>query len=154
VQFTADCETHSQLEELRALMRHQIPDGDVGKILSRAISALLAQVRKQKCADVSSPRSAKPNEKASRHVPAEIRRAVWQRDGGRCTYISAGGRKCDSNEFIEFDHTDAWARTGTHSIDGITLRCRAQNQLRARIDFGEHHMAQFGRRTGFESSSP
>lgn len=45
VQFVAERETHAQLEELRALMRHKIPDGDVGKILARAISALLAQVR-------------------------------------------------------------------------------------------------------------
>src|SRR5262249_38790030 len=37
VQFTADRETHAQLEELRALMRHQVPDGDVGKILARAV---------------------------------------------------------------------------------------------------------------------
>jgi hypothetical protein len=36
------------------------------------------------------------------------------------------------------------------------LRCRAHNQMRARQDFGEAHIAQFGRRTGagFESSSP
>jgi len=33
------------------------------------------------------------------------------------------------------------------------LRCRADNQQRARIDFGEPHMARF-HRTGFESSSP
>jgi hypothetical protein len=48
VQFTADRETHAQLEELRALMRHQVPDGDVGKILAKAISVLLKHVRKQK----------------------------------------------------------------------------------------------------------
>ena len=153
VQFTADRETHAELEELRALMRHQIPDGDVGKILSKAISVLLAQVRRQKFADVSSPRPAKSSEHPSRSIPAEIRRAVWQRDGARCTYVSSNGRRCDSKEFLEFDHAEAWARTRVHSIDGITLRCRAHNQLRARIEFGERHMARFERRTGFESSS-
>src|SRR4029453_8041853 len=51
VQFTADRETHAQLEELRALMRHQIPDGDVGKILARAVALLHAQVRKRKFAE-------------------------------------------------------------------------------------------------------
>jgi len=157
VQFTADPETHAQLEELRSLMRHQIPDGDVAKILSKAISALLAQVRKQKFAESARPRlrSDKPlSETPSRHIPAAIRRAVWQRDAGCCTYVSAGGRRCDSKEFLEFDHAVAWTWTRMHSINGITLRCRAHNQLRARVDFGEQHMAQFRCSTGFESSSP
>jgi hypothetical protein len=152
VQFTADSETDTQLEELRALMRHQIPDGDVGKILATAISVLLKQVRKQKFAETSSPRSTVPSESPSRHIPAAIRRAVWKRDAGRCT-VSAGGRRCNAREFVEFDHADAWTWTRAHSIDGITLRCRAHNQLRARQDFGKPHMARF-RRTGFESSSP
>jgi hypothetical protein len=148
---------YAQLEELRALMRHLVPDGDIAKILGKAISALLAQMRKQKFAEISNPRerksSAPRDEPASRHIPAAVRRAVWQRDGGRCTYVSAGGRKCDSREFIEFDHVNSWSKTRAHPVDEITLRCRAHNQLRARLDFGETHIAQFRRSTGFESSS-
>jgi hypothetical protein len=157
VQFTADQDTYAQLEELRALMRHQIPDGDVGKILSRAIASLLAQVRKQKFAETSVPRAQRAAENPSRHIPAATRREIWQRDAGRCTYVSAGGRRCNAREFIEFDHVEAWADNKAHPVDGITLRCRAHNQLRAQIDFGERHMAQFRRTapsTGFESSSP
>ncbi len=157
VQFTADRETHAQLQELRALMRHQIPDGDVGKILARAVAVLLAQVRKRKFAETSKPRparpSAAPNAVPSRHIPAAIRRAVSQRDGGRCSYVSSSGRRCDAREFLEFDHAEAWTRTHAHPIEGITLRCRAHNQQRARKDFGEAHMARF-RRTGFESCLP
>ena len=165
VQFTADRALYEQLQELRALMRHQVPDGDLGKILARAVAGLLAQVRKRKFAETSTRRSARPcpspNETASRHIPAAIRRAVSERDGRRCTYVSSIGRRCDSREFLEFDHIEAWANTRAHPIDGITLRCRAHNQQRARIDFGEPHMARFCRRdgddppsTGFESSSP
>ena len=136
VQFMADRETHAQLEELRALMRHQIPDGDVGKILARAVAVLHAQVRKRKFAEISRPRSSRPpaSPKAtpSRHIPAAIRRAVSARDGSRCSYVSSGGRRCDAQEFLEFDHVEAWAFTQAHSIDGITLRCRAHNQQRAR----------------------
>ncbi len=151
VQFVADRALYEQLQELRALMRHRVPDGDLGKILARAVAGLLAQVRKQKFAETSTPRAAQPsqnrNENPSRHVPAVIRRAVAQRDGRRCTYVSSSGRRCDSQEFLEFDHADAWPRTRAHSIDGITLRCRAHNQQRARIDFGEPHMARFHRRS-------
>ena len=156
VQFMADCETHAQLEELRALMRHQIPDGDVGKILAKAISTLLERVRKQKFADTSAPRSnpasPTPSDHPSRRIPAAIRRAVWERDAGRCTFVSEGGRRCDSNEFLEFDHVEGWSNTRSHSVAAITLRCRAHNQLRARQEFGEKHMARF-RRAGFKSRS-
>jgi hypothetical protein len=160
VEFTADRALHEQLQELRALMRHQIPDGDVGKILARAVAVLLDQVRKRKFGETSKPRPAPPSgsrEIPSRHIPAAIRRAVWNRDGGRCGYVSAGGRRCNSREFLEFDHAEAWTWTRAHSIAGITLRCRAHNQQRARRDFGERQMARFRKQqhsTGFESSSP
>ena len=140
-------------------MRHQIPDGDLGKILARAVEALLDTVRKRKLAETLAPRPARPEESKtpSRHIPAAVRRAVWQRDAGRCTYVSPAGRRCDSRDFIEFDHIEAWSRTREHPVKGITLRCRAHNQQRARLDFGEKHMARFqcrnGAATGFESSS-
>ncbi len=132
---------------------------------ARAVKTLLERVRRQKFAETSAPRPTRTpttsNETPSRHIPAAIRRAVSQRDGGRCTFVSSSGRRCDSREFLEFDHADAWSRSRVHPIDGITLRCRAHNQQRARIDFGEPHMARFQRRscgdppsTGFESSSP
>jgi hypothetical protein len=106
VQFVADREVWEQLQELRALMRHQVPDGDVGKILARAIKILLEQTRKQKFAETSAPRPQRApssNETPSRHIPAAIRRSVWQRDAGRCTYVSAGGCRCNSRDFVEME---------------------------------------------------
>ncbi len=142
--FTADAELHAQLQELRALMRHQVPDGDLGSLLGRAVALLLDQVRKRKFGEVSAPRSDAPaNPAASRHIPAAIRRAVARRDAGRCRYVSPGGVRCDAAEFLEFHHIDPWARSGTHSVGGISLRCRAHNQYEARRVFGEAHMARF-----------
>jgi hypothetical protein len=84
VRFTADRELHEELQELRALMRHQVPDGDLGVILGRAVALLLAQVRKQKFGECAAPRPVQPSsEKPSRQIPAAIRRAVSLRDGGR-----------------------------------------------------------------------
>ena len=148
VSFTADGELHAQLQELRALMRHQVPDGDLASILGRAIALLLDQVRKRKFAAVATPRPASAaNETPSRQIPAAIRRAVARRDGGRCSYVSPRGRECGAQEFLEFHHLEPWARTGTHSVDGIVLHCRAHNQYEACLDFGEEHMARFRRRT-------
>lgn len=160
VRFTADPETHAKLQELRALMRHQVPDGDLGKILARAVTTLLAQVRKQKFAEVEKPRAevATTPPSPSRSIPAAIRREVARRDEGRCTYVSSRGRRCDSREFLEFHHEDPWERSRTHSVAGITLRCRAHNQYQAERDFGRREMVRFQRGaprgTGFETSSP
>ncbi|MEE8476265.1 MAG: hypothetical protein V3T01_12965, partial [Myxococcota bacterium] len=150
--------------ELRALMRHQIPDGDLGKILSEAVSLLLERVRKRKFGESAAPRAIRPSSpsnssdpkdgKSSRHIPAAIRRAVARRDAGRCAYRSPGGRRCRAREFLEFHHRDPWARARTHSIEGITLRCRAHNQYQARRDFGERHMAQFRAHDRIESRTP
>jgi hypothetical protein len=156
--FTADGELHAQLQELRALMRHQVPDGDLASILGRAVALLLEQVRKRKFAEVSAPRPPKPstpaNEAASRHVPAAIRREVARRDRGRCSYVSPQGARCGAQEFLEFHHVDPWAPHRTHSVDGIALRCRAHNEYAACGDFGEQHMARFRKRAGTGSEAP
>jgi hypothetical protein len=82
----------------------------------------------------------------SRQIPAAIRRAVSKRDGERCTFVSASGRRCGSRDFLEFHHREPWARHRSHAIDGITLRCRAHNQYEAERDFGPKHMQRFHRR--------
>jgi len=157
VRFTADREMFAQLQELQALMRHQIPDADLGKILARAVALLLEQVRKRKFAESSAPRHTAPQptrgpcerpSRPSRHIPAAIRRAVWKRDGERCTYASAGGRRCEAREFLEFDHGDPWVRSRNHSVEEIRLRCRAHNQYAADRDFGRRHMDRFRSRSG------
>jgi hypothetical protein len=153
VRFTADATLHAQLQELQALMRHPIPDGDLGKILARAVPLLLEQVRKRKFGECSAPKSNKPrSEPASRSIPASIRRSVTQRDGEGCTYVSPDGRRCGSREFHEFHHRDPWARTKAHPPEGITLFCQAHNQHQARRDFGETHMARFRKRSTAQDS--
>jgi hypothetical protein len=144
VRFTADRELHDQLEELRALMRHRVPDGDLGKILARAVAVLLEQVRKRKFGESAAPRPAKPSDgRATRQIPAAVRRAVARRDGRCCAYVSPKGVRCGAREFLEFHHTDPWARSRAHAVENISLRCRAHNQHAARRDLGERHMARF-----------
>ena len=144
IRFTANRELHAQLRELQALMRHQIPDGDLGKILARAVGIMLKKVRTQKFGKSSISRTASPKEGgASRHIPAAIRRAVAKRDAERCAFVSEAGRRCDSREFLEFHHCEPWARSRSHAIEGISLRCRAHNRYEAERDFGVNYMDQF-----------
>ena len=109
---------------------------------------LLEDAKRKKFAQTSRPRgrskAAKKPGTASRHIPAQIKRAVVARDGGRCAFAGPNGRRCGSRDFLEFHHIDTWARVKRHSIDRIELRCRGHNHLAALQDYGAAHMARFG----------
>jgi hypothetical protein len=61
--LTLDQEQHDKLEQLRELLRHQIPDGDLAPIVNLAISELLEKKRQQRFAQ---PRTARKGQTAPR----------------------------------------------------------------------------------------
>jgi hypothetical protein len=71
-----------------------------------------------------------------RHIPASVRRAVFERDEGRCTYSDGSGRRCAETHGLEFHHLIPFARGGEHTEANLTLRCRSHNALAAEEDFG------------------
>ena len=79
--------------------------------------------------------------KRGRHVPAEVRRQVYVRDQGRCSFVSDDGRRCEATTFLEFDHVEPWAALGATTVDNLRLCCRAHNGLHARNWFGSKHVA-------------
>ncbi|MGQ0548163.1 MAG: HNH endonuclease [Armatimonadota bacterium] len=144
IQFTADAELHAKLREAQALLRHQIPDGDLEQIFDRALEALLGQLRKQKLAAAARPRQSRLQTSEfepsslprSRRIPAAVRRIVWARDGGHCAFVSTDGRRCAETAFVEFHHVVPYGRGGTSSVNNIQLRCRAHNAYEAERHFG------------------
>ncbi len=77
----------------------------------------------------------------SRYLPVGVRRQVWERDGGQCSYVDAGGRRCQSRDLLEFDHRVAHALGGAPTVDNIRLRCRSHNLLAAEQVFGSERIA-------------
>src|SRR5688572_65326 len=140
VRATIGQATHAKLEMARSLLRHSVPNGDFAAILDRALDALLAECEKAKCAATPRPRRKVRPSTSKRHVPAEVKRAVWRRDGGRCTFVGAGGRRCGSRDFLEFDHVEPVARGGGATEDGVRILCRAHNALEAERAFGASFM--------------
>ncbi len=145
IQFTAGRALHEKLWEAQALLRHQIPDGDLEQVFERALTLLVEQVRRRKFAEVSRPaaRGSAASGSPSRHIPAAIRRAVAARDGGRCAFVSHTGLRCSEAGFLEFHHKAPWARFRSHSVEEIELRCRAHNRYAATQDYGAAHMRRF-----------
>ena len=150
VQFTIGKESHETLRRLQALLRREIPDGDAGVIVERALRLLLERVEKSKFAATSRPRPSirrgadtarLPDEARtpvvrSRHIPNAVQRASWRRDGGRCAFVSKDGVRCKERVFLEFHHGDAHALGGPATLDNIALRCRRHNQYEAELVFG------------------
>jgi hypothetical protein len=92
-------------------------------------------------ADDADDGTAAPRQRG-RYVPAAIRRAVWARDGARCTYVDARGHRCRETGRLELHHEAPYARGGPPTESNLCLRCRAHNDLAAERDFGRDFMAR------------
>lgn len=142
LQVTITQDARDTLEQLQALLAHQLPNGDPAAIVERALDALLAQTLKKKAAITERPRARKSGPKhRHRAIPAAIRREVWKRDQGRCTFVGVNGHRCNETRRLEFAHLKPWGKGGEHSVDNIVLRCCAHNALDAERDYGTSFMA-------------
>ncbi|HSQ60877.1 MAG TPA: HNH endonuclease [Acidobacteriota bacterium] len=148
--------TQEKLRYAQALLSHAVPTGDPAEVLDRALDVLIRELERRKFgagsaragaraatatrseAATSAPRPAS----RSRYVTAAVRRSVWERDGGRCTFVSPEGHRCDARRFLEFDHVEPVARGGPSTVEGLRLRCRTHNQYEAERVFGAGFMSE------------
>jgi hypothetical protein len=137
--LTVDKETQERLRYAQALLGHAAPSGDVPQVLKRALDALVRQLEKHKFANTSWSRPQRGPARG-RHVPSEVKRTVWQRDGGQCTFVSEQGKRCEARARLEFDHIQPFARGGPATVRDIRLRCRAHNQYSAESTYGAEFM--------------
>lgn len=135
LQVTISRGTHDKLRRAQDLLRHAVPDGNLAVVLDRALTQLLADLERRRCALVAAPRELPIAAERTRHIPAAVRREVWRRDGGRCAFV-ARGRRCSETAFLEFHHVEPYATDGASTAANIELRCRAHNQYEASLFFG------------------
>src|SRR5207247_2023465 len=95
LQLTIGGDTLEKLRLAKDMLGHAIPSGDDAAILDRALTALLVELAKKKFADTRKPRPSRGT-KAGAHDPsAQVKRAVWVRDLGRCAFIGTTGHRCN-----------------------------------------------------------
>jgi hypothetical protein len=72
---------------VRAALSHKFPKGDFEQVVREAFKLVLERDRKRK-ALTDRPRASPdtPGEN-DRYVPAAVKRAVWERDQARCTWL-------------------------------------------------------------------
>jgi len=147
VHFTATEQLHNKLIEAQALLSHTQGGADLAGVVERALDELLRTLRKRKYAETDAPRQSKsqtsdgaPNNRPP--IPAAVRRAVHERDGGRCTFVAADGHRCQGTRLLEFHHIVPVGKGGATTVKNVTLHCRAHNLFAAQLDFGLETMQQ------------
>jgi len=105
-------------------------------VIARALKVLVRELEKEKIAATDRPRNGRGTDPRSRHIPAEVKRQVWKRDGGQCAFVAHNGRRCIECGFLEFHHVEPYADGGKATVDNLELRCRAHNGFEADLHFG------------------
>ena len=127
LELTVSDEIRAKLERARDLISHSLSNGDLEAVLDKALDALLAKLEKDRPGD---------------GIPADVRRAVFARDGEQCTFCDAHGDRCQERRWLELDHIVPKARGGESDAPNLRVLCRAHNQLYAEQVFGREHVAR------------
>ncbi len=120
------------------------PTGDVQFPLPTVAAARAAAgdpAFAQKCSTLSAPSrppgsggkaGRRPRATVTRIIPAAVKRHIWLRDQGRCTYRDPDtGRRCGSRHLVQIDHVQPYAVGGGAEPDNLRLLCSAHNRARS-----------------------
>ena len=67
----------------------------------------------------------------TRTIPAAVRRHIWIRNRGRCTYRDPeSGRCCGSRHLVQIDHVQPYAMGGSASAENLRLRATEKRRSR------------------------
>jgi hypothetical protein len=145
VQFSAGEQLYDKLQRAKQLMSHSNPTGDLETIFGKALDLLVENLSKKKIGPSGQASKEKdtPNAKRkSRYIAKSLRRKVYQRDGGQCTFRGPNGKRCCEKRYLEFHHVKPFAMGGPHELCNITTMCKAHNQYLARQDFGQSFITE------------
>lgn len=128
--FTGSEDLERVIERCREVLSRKYPAGRLEDIVLEIGRAFL----QAKDPELLPPSKQKPaRTKETRYIPRWVQSKVYRRDNGRCVYVSAEGRRCESRRDLEYDHVIPWARGGrSDDPENIRLLCRAHNALAAR----------------------
>ena len=69
--------------------------------------------------------------KISPSIPSHLRKYIWERDGGQCTYVHhETKRRCVSRYLLQIDHIQPFALGGRTEKENLRLLCAGHNQYR------------------------
>ena len=136
------------VERARQVLKRKHPEGRLEDVLTEALEVFLDRKDPQKRLGLKPGEAGREFAPSSRPMPqprflsawrggryiaARVKRAVWQRDDGRCVWRFEDGTLCGSREALEFDHFRPFAKGGrSDDARNVRLLCRLHNGLAAR----------------------
>ena len=137
LRFSIQDHTHDKLRRAQELLSPAVAPGDLASLFDRALDCLIARAERQKFAATDRPSRTPRPTRSRRHIPAEVKRAVRERDAGRCTFVSETGERCPASHGLQFDHIEPVARGGMATVANVRLLCAAHNGYEAERIFGK-----------------
>jgi len=131
-----------KLDAARKGQGHAQPGASAEKVIEAALDLLLAHQAKRR-AEVKRPQQNPRPAKNPGHVTAAVKRAVWSRDQGKCTWPLDSEGTCGSTLRLEINHVVPRGKGGASTVDGCRLLCAAHDQLAARQVYGDDWMDKF-----------
>ena len=143
VSFTMPRRVLAKMQHAMHLLGHTIAPHDVAALFERLLDMGTPKLERQKFAATDQPRAPRVRKPGNaRTIPADVRRAVWKRDQGRCTFEAANGRRCSCRRGLQFDHEKPVALGGESNVKNVRLLCPKHNQLEAKRRLGKELMAR------------
>jgi hypothetical protein len=141
IRFTADQKLMEKLERLKNLMGH--------KSCAQTYAGLfeeLADLALKKLDPMEKPVEVPPLETGSstRTIPTKLKRAIWQRDQGQCSYVEPeSGKRCTSKHALQYEHIIPFGKGGQSSFENLKLLCQNHNRLTAIQVYGLPKMQKY-----------
>jgi hypothetical protein len=124
-------EVKAKLDRCKSLLSRKYPQGvDYEVLLGELAELFLERVdpertqhrRKQREAQQRRPAKVASKTPDSRRIPAIEKEKVWIRDKGRCAFVGATGKRCNSTHNLQFDHHPVpFARGGPSRASNLRL---------------------------------
>jgi hypothetical protein len=142
IRFTADQRLMEKLEKLKNLMGHQSCAQTYAGLFEELADLALKKLDPMEKPKAVLPVDTKSSTGGTRYIPEKVKRAVWQRDQGQCTYVDAQGGRCKGKHALQYEHIIPFARGGKTSFENLKLLCPAHNQFSAIQAYGLEKMQE------------
>ena len=159
IHMTVSRDFLAKLDAARDALSHSHPGASRDQIIEAGLDLILERTAKRRglvknprkkapaAAEPSAPRerTAVPAKDPGRYVAADVRRAIWERDQGKCQWPVDGGGICGSQLRAELDHIHLKCRGAKPIASELRVLCDLHNQLAARLALGDQVMDRYTR---------
>lgn len=148
VRFAINEELRMKLAQVKE--KWNMPGAGHAELLTKLLDFALEKDRTEERTIVQRRASSAPKvpkilkAQRGRHIPLPLRREVWRRDGGQCSFTDRkSGVRCPQRTGLQLDHIHSFAKGGGHSAENLRLRCLLHNQRHAIETFGLEKMKPY-----------